>query len=118
MDILKKIEQWGDERDITTQRHNTNGFISNIVEELAELKAADKADDINERIDAINDIIIFCITELPKLGVTANETLPECYKEINSRVGSWSEELQKWQKDKSPEAQANWYKAKYVKEED
>jgi streptogramin lyase len=37
----------------------------------------------------------------------------EVIKEINSRVGAYNPETKKWQKDKSPEAQAKWYTANF-----
>ncbi|WP_219811303.1 hypothetical protein, partial [Campylobacter concisus] len=37
----------------------------------------------------------------------------ETIKEISSRTGSYNPAISKWIKDKSPEAQAKWYKANY-----
>ena len=37
----------------------------------------------------------------------------ETIKEISSRTGSYDPSIGKWIKDKSPEAQAKWYKANY-----
>lgn len=114
MSVIGQIVEWGNERGITTQTHNTAGFIKNIVEELAELIEADKLDDQQGRIDAICDIVVFCVTELPKLHTIPEAALLETFKEINSRTGGWSEEKQKWIKDTSEEAQARWYKANYA----
>ncbi len=116
MSIIQKIIEWGANRGIIQQQPDANGFISNIVEELAELKDATKNNDWSEQVDAINDIMVFCITELPKYGVNAERSLVETYKEINSRTGAWSTELQKWQKYTTPEAKALWYKAQYKKD--
>lgn len=113
--VLSRIEAWGDERSITTQEHNTANFVKNIVEELGELIEADKNNDTNEMIDAIDDIMVFCITELPKLNVSADDALEETLKEISSRTGAWDEEKGKWVKYKTPEAMDKWYKADYMK---
>lgn len=39
--------------------------------------------------------------------------MDETIKEISSRTGSYDPAIGKWVKDKSPEAQAKWYKANY-----
>ena len=111
--IIDKIVKWGVERSICQQLPDPNGFISNIVEELSELKTATKNKDWGEQVDSINDILVFCMTELPKYGVDPKESLKETFKEINSRTGEWVEELQKWQKYTTDEAKALWYKANY-----
>lgn len=113
--LIDKVVEWGTERFITQQPHDTNGFISNIVEELAELKEATSEGDWDGQVDAINDIMVFCITEIPKLGIDPNISLKECLQEISSRRGAWNDELQKWKKDTSDEAKALWYKADYSK---
>lgn len=115
MKIINKIVNWGIERSICQQLPDPNGFISNIVEELSELKTATKNKDWGEQVDAIDDIVVFCLTELPKYGVDPKKALKETFKEINSRTGEWSEELQKWQKYTTDEAKALWYKADYNK---
>ena len=68
---------------------------------------------INNKIECfselIDDSIFYCLC----LGYDPKIAMQETLKEISSRVGAYSEETGKWEKDKSHEAQANWYKADY-----
>ena len=107
---FERIKEWSDERLITQQEPDRNGFVSMIVEELGEFL---ESKDDNGRIDAMADIIVFAYGEIAKYGYDGDKVMNEVIKEISSRVGSYSEETKKWQKDKSPEAQANWYTADF-----
>lgn len=107
---FQRIKEWSDERLITQQPPDKNGFVSMIVEELGEFI---EATDVEGRVDAMADIIVFAYGELAKYGYDGDLVMNEVIKEISSRVGSYCEETKKWQKDKSPEAQANWYKADF-----
>jgi|MEHZ01.4.fsa_nt_MEHZ011120235.1_3 hypothetical protein len=110
MSNFTDIKEWSDERLITQQEPDRNGFLAMIVEELGEfLEAPDDAG----RIDAMADIIVFAYGEIAKYGYDGDKVMGEVIKEISSRVGDYSEETKKWQKDKSPEAQANWYTADF-----
>jgi len=64
-------------------------------------------------IDALNDQVVFPMGEQMKLGYDPDLALAETAKEINSRIGSFSDG--KFHKDKSEEAQALWYEADYSK---
>ena len=66
-----------------------------------------------EKVDAYCDIITFATGAILKLGYDPIKAVEECGKEINSRVGGMVDG--KFEKDLSPEAQANWYKADYTK---
>lgn len=112
---IKAITEWGVERGIDKLPHDTNGYISNIVEELAELKEADKTNDANGKVDALFDVLVFTVTEISKIAHDPDYICTEGLKEISSRAGAWDERLQKWQKFKTPEAMANWYKADYTR---
>ena len=107
---FQRIKEWSDERLITQQAPDKNGLIAMIVEELGEFLASS---DTDGRIDAMADIIVFAYGEIAKYGYDGDKVMNEVIKEISSRVGSYSEETKKWQKDKSPEAQANWYTADF-----
>jgi len=48
-----------------------------------------------------------------QLGYRFESCMAETLKEIDSRVGSVNPETGKWEKDRSPKAQAKWYKADY-----
>lgn len=108
-----RIKQWSDERLITQQEPDRNGFISMIVEELGEFLEA--KDDIEGRIDAMADIIVFAYGEIAKYGYDGDKVMDEVIKEISSRTGSYNEEAKKWLKDTSDEAKSKWYKADFSK---
>lgn len=110
--MIKQIVQWGAERNITQQLPDKNSFVKNIVSELGEYIDQDKP---YSEIDAICDIMVFCITELPKHNIDPELALAETFKEINSRTGAWSDKEGKWLKFKTPEAKALWYEADYSK---
>ena len=64
-------------------------------------------------VDAYSDVIVFAVGALMKLGYDPEKALLETAKEINSRVGEMVDG--KFEKDLSPEAKTNWYKADYSK---
>lgn len=109
---FKRIKEWSDERLITFNEPDRNGFVSMIVEELGEFIESDTTEG---RIDAMADIIVFAYGEIAKYGYDGDKVMDEVIKEISSRTGAYSEETKKWQKDKSPEAQAKWYTADFSK---
>lgn len=59
----------------------------------------------------------FCIRllceQISYFGYNPYKCMLETIKEISSRTGKWNDDLKKFIKDKSPEAQAKWYKADY-----
>lgn len=105
-----RIKAWSDERLITQQEPDRNGFSAMIVEELGEFL---EAKDANGRIDAMADIIVFAYGEIAKYGYDGDKVMDEVIKEINSRTGAYNPDTKKWQKDRSPEAQAMWYTADF-----
>jgi len=107
---FERIKQWSDERLITQQIPDRNGFLAMIVEELGEF--LESKDDIG-RIDAMADIIVFAYGEIAKYGYDGDKVMNEVIKEISSRTGSYDPATKKWQKDKSPQAQAKWYTADF-----
>lgn len=107
---FESIKAWSDERLITQQEPDRNGFVSMIVEELGEFI---ESSDVEGRIDAMADIIVFAYGEIAKYGYHGDKVMAEVLKEINSRVGAYNPDTKKWQKDKSPEAQALWYSADF-----
>ena len=108
---FEQIKDWSDERLITQNEPDRNGFLAMIVEELGEFL---EAEDDHGRVDAMADIIVFAAGEIYKYGYDTDKVMAEVIKEISSRVGSYNPETKKWQKDKSPEAQANWYQADFT----
>lgn len=113
MTNFERIKEWSDERLITQNTPDRNGFVSMIVEELGEFIEA--GDDIDGRIDAMADIIVFAYGEIAKYGYNGDKVMDEVIQEISSRTGAYNPETKKWQKDKSPEAQAKWYAADFTK---
>ena len=107
---FERIKEWSDERLITQNTPDRNGFLAMIVEELGEFLEA-KTDD--GRIDAMADIIVFAYGEMAKYGYHGDKVMDEVIKEISSRTGAYDPATKKWQKDKSPEAQAKWYTADF-----
>lgn len=109
--VFERIKEWSDERLITQNPPDRNGFVSMIVEELGEFLEA-KTDD--GRIDAMADIVVFALGEMAKYGYNGDQVMDEVIKEISSRTGAYDPATKKWQKDKSPEAQARWYTADFT----
>ena len=111
MTNYERIKEWSDERLITQQEPDRNGFVSMIVEELGEFL---EAKDNHGRVDAMADIIVFAYGEIAKYGYDGDKVMDEVIKEISSRTGSYDPSTKKWQKDKSPEAQLKWYTADFT----
>ena len=107
---FERIKEWSDERLITQLSPDRTGFVSMIVEELGEFL---EAKDEHGRIDAIGDIIVFAYSELAKYGYNGDKVMDEIIREISTRSGAYDPATKKWQKDKSPEAQAKWYEADF-----
>lgn len=112
MTNFERIKLWSDERLITQQAPDRNGFVAMIVEELGEFIEA--KEDIEGRIDAMADIIVFAYGEMAKYGYDGDKVMDEVIKEISSRTGAYSPETKKWQKDTSDAAKALWYKADFT----
>lgn len=110
--MLGQIVEWAEARGITKQKPDASNFVKNVVSELGEFLNEERR---HSEIDAICDIMVFCITELPKYGIDPNLALTETLKEIASRTGEWSPKEGKWLKYKTPEAKALWYTADYDK---
>ena len=114
MNVFSRLKGWSDSRGISQQIPNRNGYIANKVEELGEYADAMKLSDENEAIDAIADSMVFDATELVKMGYDIEKVLNEVLLVVESRTGVWDDYNNKFQKDKSPEAQARWYKPDYI----
>ena len=64
-------------------------------------------------VDAFGDIIVFCTGAIYKLGYDTDKVMKEVLKEIESRKGEVKDG--KFEKFKTPEAKAKWYKADFTK---
>jgi predicted HAD superfamily Cof-like phosphohydrolase len=114
MSAIKEIMRFQSDRLLDKQPFDDLNELTNIVEEMIELWGYDvpkeQRDDLKQRwklfieylisvmklkrtnndgkVDALNDIIVFCIGGIMKLGYNPECTLNEVAKHINSRVGS------------------------------
>ena len=70
-------------------------------------------DEVDEYIRTIALQLSTSNSDIKNLGFEPTCTFSETLLEIQSRVGSVNPETGKWEKDKSPEARAKWYKANY-----
>lgn len=115
MNIFDRLRAWAISRGIAMQQPDRNGFVANITEELGEYLEAFKNGDQDGKIDAIADIRVFCATELVKEGYDIEKVDNEVLLVVESRIGEWDETNNKFQKDTSEEAKANWYEPCYKK---
>lgn len=135
VDIFEGIFQWNQERKLipgtlTLSQEEISNNLSFCMEELIEAKtdmdsaeARPLAKQIisnlpqsptqtkEQVVDAMCDNIVFSIGLIEKLGYNSQKAMEEVLKEINSRKGSIIDG--KFIKDKSPKAQALWYKASF-----
>lgn len=109
--IFNQIKNWSDERGLTSQEPDRNGFVAMIVEELGEFI---ESKTIDGRIDAMGDIIVFCMGEFAKYGYDGDKVMDEIIREISSRTGAYNPETKKWQKFTTDEAKALWYQADFT----
>lgn len=111
MSALKELKRFQTDRGLHLKPFELKAYYNNTIEELQELADGVANDDINEQVDALADVAVFALGDIMKLGYDPEKVLLEVAKEINSRVGTFVDG--KFQKDKSQEAQANWYKADF-----
>ncbi len=111
--IGEKLVLWSNERQISKQDVSRNGFCANITEEVGEWLQAHDDDIEHEKVDALADIVVFSMVEMIKMQYNPDLVLDETFKEIDSRTGEWSEDIQKWQKYKTPAARLKWVTADY-----
>ena len=116
MNILEELlEMWGvgDNKNRTLVKTLMVPF--RIVVAVAEIprkwNRTFKLPTVEEMIDALCDIQVFAGGDVLKLGYDNEECLSEVAKEINSRTGEIIEG--KFQKYKTQEAKALWYKATF-----
>lgn len=131
----ERIVEWNQERYLikTPDSINMMKEISFIIEECLEMvtdmnseQARGMAEELSEQImaksngidpkrvvDAACDIKVFSTGIIRKMGYNPDIAMNEVIKEIESRKGKITDG--KFVKDKSPEAQALWYKADFDK---
>lgn len=86
-------------------------YIEKIIFCLGEFLDTDSAD---LRVQALANMVVISYNELIKIGFDPDKVMVEVMLELNSRTGEYSEETKKWQKFKTPEAQALWYTADFT----
>lgn len=91
------------------------GGLKSIMDKLAEIYDDTHYFSENDFKYRIGVIVHKCFTMMDLLGFNPFICMDETIKEISSRTGSYDESIGKFVKDKSPEAQAKWYKADYTK---
>lgn len=74
---------------------------------------ANNKENLENLVDALGDIKVFATGTIRKAGYEPDLAMNEVLQEIESRLGSVQDG--KFVKDKSPEAQAKWYKADFSK---
>lgn len=141
--LTENLRQWRADRNITKADYLT--FVSNVLEELLEPLYTKKSienikddfistwidkDDccdysdlrfLNDVVDAIQDIQVFCINETELMGFDNIKCNKEVFSEINSREQDpiqkeeWlkSGAVGKWEKSLLLEHIEKWYKADY-----
>ena len=129
----ERIVIWNEERNLIPENKEVQLIkeMSFIVEELIEMSTNLKSDEARELaeelaskikdpnytpskeqiVDAAGDIVVFALGLIRKLGYNPKLAMNEVLLEIETRRGNIIEG--KFVKDKSPEAQALWYKANF-----
>ena len=110
--IFTGLENWLKERHLDKIKYNHLKLIGQLTEEMCE---GIQRDGDHESVDWRCDCIVYLINSLTQDGYSAEKCLEQTLLEISSRVGHFDETIGKFVKDKSPEAQAKWYKADYSK---
>jgi DNA-directed RNA polymerase subunit L len=107
MTAFEGIIKFNKDRNLLT--FNCETEYNCLFEELQEFLVAENVD---EQVDALCDIMVFAVGALFKLGYDPEKALSETVKEISSRQGSLNENTGKWEKDKEQDL-STLYKADY-----
>ena len=108
-DIKDWIYNTNDEL-INTLKENGIDYTSRIVYYLGEFL---ESEDDGGKITAMANMVVDSYKKLYEIKFDADKCMDEVMLELNSRTGEYSEETKKWQKFKTPEAQALWYTADF-----
>lgn len=110
--MFEKLKEWRLERKIEEIPYSHIELVGYLTEEITE-GIRDKSE--NQSVDWRCDCIVFLINSLEQDGYDAEKCMDETIKEISSRTGAYNPETKKWEKFKTKEAMALWYKANYSK---
>lgn len=84
---LQRIKKWGEDRRLDKIPHNENAFLRMILEEIGEYITAEiNSYEKDGMIDALGDITVFCITELPRLGVNHSDVFMDYGRNISEFI--------------------------------
>ena len=103
------IKDWLGSHDLESKLDRFS-YIEKIIFCLGEFLDTDSVD---LRVQALASMVVISYNELIKIGFDPDKVMTEVMLELNSRTGAYSEETKKWQKFKTPEAQALWYTADF-----
>lgn len=74
IEFLLDLESWRAERRLTTEGQR-EGYLSNVLEEMAEYADAARTNNSHEKIDAICDMLVFSGNIVPISSLVSNEIL-------------------------------------------
>jgi len=109
MNFIDEIIRFNTDRKLS---YDFNVEINMLEEEFTEFRYSE--DEPHEAIDALCDLIVLCVGAIHLKGYNVSKCMLEATKEINSRDGEINKNG-KFEKFKTPEAIAKWYKADYTK---
>lgn len=110
MNPLKGIVQFNIDRQLT--QFEPTAEYAMLTEELQEFFTAYAAQDTNEMLDALCDVIVVATGAIHKMGYDPIKALQETVKEITSRQGKLNQSTGKWEKDRNQDPDTL-YKAVY-----
>lgn len=87
MTTFERIIKWNEERRLLSAPSHSKEA-SFIAEELSEFL---RANSLEDRVDAMADIIVFAVGYIAKLGLNPEMVMDECLKHIESRKGYYDE---------------------------
>lgn len=92
MNIFERIVEWNRERRLLEFPSHMKEA-SFIAEELSEFL---RANCVEDRVDAMADIIVFAVGYMAKVGLSPEMVMDECLKHIESRKGYFDEKQGKF----------------------
>ena len=108
---IRGIYKWNEERGLLDQKPSKGTAVTMLHEEIRELNFAEN---IEEEIDALCDIIVIATGEIMKRRYRVNDCMREVVKEISSRKGAINPDTGKWMKDPN-QPKSTLYKADFSK---
>lgn len=125
MTRFRKIYNWNMSRGLIEKGFNLKSEVAMLKEELDELQYSEpkkwynffnvgrKESSEEDKIDALNDLIVVATGGIYKLNYDADKTMDETIKEVSSRRGVINLATGKWTKMTDDESKKLWYTARY-----